>query len=250
MPAHSRRALARLAFSAAAAQLADRARARVPTNDDAGLRPGELLDQARSLLVAAEELVEKAVILERERGTSWAELGEVLDISKQAAQQRHGQAVEDWTEGVNQALAVLDGRFTFVRVPGEGGDAPGELAERLDAWCLQYTGKHNKPRGAKPVSSGLELASTTEQVVLLNRLARRMLGERDPGKLHAFHAAKSALMASLADDAPEDVEAQRAAARSQRELDALKTPASPKPEKKARVLSLADARKKQRKGRT
>ena len=40
-----------------------------------------------------------------------------------------------------------------------------------------------------------------------------------------FHAAKPALMASLAEDAPEDVEAQRAAARSQRELDALKTPA-------------------------
>jgi hypothetical protein len=249
MPAHSRRALARLAFSAAAAQLADRARARVPTNDDNGLRPGELLDQARSLLVAAEELLEKAVILERERGTSWAELGEVLDISKQAAQQRHSQAVDDWTEGVNQALTVVAGRFTFAHVPGEGGDSPDELAERLDAWCLQYTGKHNKPRGTKPVSSGLELAGTAEQVVLLNRLARRMVGERDPAKLRAFHAAKSALMAGLAEDAPEDVEAHRAAVRSQRELDALKTSAAAKTEKKARVISLADARTKPRKPR-
>src|SRR4051812_17289840 len=99
MPAYSRRALARLAFSSAAAQLADRARSRVPTNDDNWARPGELLDEARSLLVAAEELVEKAIIFERERGTSWADLGEVLAISKQAAQQRHGQAVEDWTDG-------------------------------------------------------------------------------------------------------------------------------------------------------
>jgi hypothetical protein len=56
----------------AAAQLADRARSRVPTNDDSLIKPGELLDEARSLLVAAEELVEKAIIFERERGTSWA----------------------------------------------------------------------------------------------------------------------------------------------------------------------------------
>jgi hypothetical protein len=247
MPTHSRRALARLAFSAAAAQLADRARARVPTNDDGGLRPGELLDEARSLFVAAQELLEKAIIFERERGTSWAELGEVLDISKQAAQQRHGQAVEDWTDGVNQALAVVGERFTFAHVPGEGGDAPAELAERLDAWCLQYTGKHNKPRGPKPVSGGLELAGTAEQVVLLNRLAQRMTSERDPATLRAFHAAKAAFMASLAEDAPEDVEAQREAARSQRELDTLKN--TEKNDRKARVLSIADARKKPRKPR-
>jgi hypothetical protein len=244
MPTHSRRALARLAFSSAAAQLADRARARVPTNDDSGLRPGELLDEARSLLVAAQELLEKAVIFERERGTSWAEVGEVLDISKQAAQQRHGQAVEDWTEGTNQALTAVGEQFAFAHVPGEG-DPPAELAERLDAWCLQYTGRHNKPRGPKPVSSGLELAGPAEQVVLLNRMAQRMTKERDPAKLRAFHAAKAALMAQLADDAPEDVDAVRAAARSQRELDMLKTPAE-KPEKKARVLSIADARKKPR----
>lgn len=233
MPTHSRRALARLAFSAAAAQLAECARARVPTNDDSGLRPGELLDEARSLLGAAQELLEKAIIFERERGTSWAELGDVLDISKQAVQQRHGRAVEDWTEGVNQALTVVDRRFAFAHVPGEGGAAPSELAERLDAWCAQYTGKHNRPRGSKPVTEGLELAGATEQVVLLNRLAQRMTKEREPAKLRAFHAAKAALMARLAEETPEDVEEQRG-------LDTSK---------KARVLAIAEARKKPRKPR-
>lgn len=242
MPAHSRRALARLAFSAAAAQLADRARSRVPTNDDGGLRPGELVEGARSLLVAAADLVEKAIIFERERGTSWAELGEVLDISKQAAQQRHGQALEDWREGVNHALTVSEGRLVFAHVPGEGGEAPAEVAERLDAWCLQYTGRHNKPHGPTPVSAGLELAGVVEQVVLLNRLAQRMTSERDPAQLRAFHAAKATLMASLAEEAPEDVEAQRAAARSQRDLDMLKTRTG-KSEKRASVASIVDARK-------
>lgn len=243
MPTHSRRALARLAFSAGAAQLADRARAQVPTYDDGGLRPGELLDEARSLVVAAQELLERALVFERERGTSWAELGEVLAVSKQAAQQQHGEAVEDWTEGVNHALTVVDGRFAFAYVPGEGGDTPAELAERLDAWCAQYTGKHNRPRVQKPVTEGLELASLAEQVVLLNRLAQRMTKERDPAKLRAFHAAKAALMARLADETPEDVETQRAAARSQRDLDTLKTP-NQKHEKKGRVLPIAGASKK------
>jgi hypothetical protein len=242
MPSYSRRALARLVFSAAAAQLADRARGRVPTNDDSWLKPGELLGEARSLLVAAEEILGKALIFERERGTSWAEIGEELDISKQAAQQKHGQAVEDWTTGLNQALAVVEGRIGFAYVPGEG-EVPDELAERLDAWCLQYVGKHNKVRGTKPVSEGLERAGEAEQVVLINRLAQRMTQERDPAKLRAFHAAKAAFMASLADESPEDVAAQRGAVRSQRELEAVKSAA---PVNKAPVLSLADARKKPR----
>jgi hypothetical protein len=239
MPTHSRRALARLAFSAAAAQLADHARGRVPTYDDSGLRPGELLDEARSLVVAAQELLEKAIVFERERGTSWAELGEVLGVSKQAAQQQHGQAVDDWTVSVNLALTVADGGVVFAHVPGEGGDTPAELAERLDAWCAQYAGKHNRPRGTNPVTEGLELAGSAEQVVLLNRLAQRMTNEQDPAKQRAFHTAKAVLMASLAEETPEDVEAQRAAARSQRELDTLKPN-----EKKANVLFIAEARKK------
>lgn len=232
MVALSRRALARLAFSASAAQLADRARAQVSTSDDSWLRPGELVDQARSLLVAAHELFEKAIIFERERGTSWAELGAVLDISKQAAQQRHGQAVEDWAQSLDQALTVVEGQFAFAHVPGEGGAAPGELAERLDAWCLQFTGRHNKPGGTKPVSGGLELAGSAEQVLLLNRLAQRMTTERDPAKLRAFHAAKTALMAALLEGTPENGEARPAPARSQ-----------------PGVLSLSDARKKPRKPR-
>jgi hypothetical protein len=242
MPVYSRRALARLAFSSAAAQLADRARSRVPTNDDSWSKPGELLDEARSLLVAAEELVEKAIIFERERGTSWTELGEVLGVSKQAAQQKHAPAVEDWTEGLNQSLTAVDGHFAFSQVPGEGGDTPEQLAERLDEWALRHPEKHNKPRGTKPVSQGLELASSTEQIVLLNRLAKRMINERAPDKLRAFHAAKAALMASLAEEAPEDIDAQRTAAQSQRELEVLN--AAKASEKKARVVSITDAKKK------
>jgi hypothetical protein len=228
MPVYSRRALARLAFSSAAAQLADRARSRVPTNDDSWIKPGELLDEARSLLVAAEELVEKAIIFEREHGTSWAELGEVLGVSKQAAQQKHAPAVEDWTESLNQSLTAMDGHLVFSQVPGEGGDAPEQLAERLDDWALRHPEKHNKPRGTKPVSEGLELAGSAEHIVLLNRLAKRMTNECDPDKLRAFHAAKAALMTSLADEAPEDVDTQLAAAQSQRELDVLNAARPPR----------------------
>ncbi|MFF3654882.1 hypothetical protein [Streptomyces olivochromogenes] len=61
--------------------------------------PGELLTQAAQLAVQAQLVVEKAVIAERMKGTSWEVIGEVLGgVSKSAAQKRWGAVVARWRD--------------------------------------------------------------------------------------------------------------------------------------------------------
>jgi len=237
-PGYSRRSLARLAFSVAAAQLADRARARVPTTDDSWGRPGELLDEARALVVAAEELMEKALVCERERGASWTELGEVLGISKQGAQQKYGTLAEDWATAVEQATRPTASGLVAFCVPGEGGESPEEHAKRLDAWVLRHAEKHNAPRGKNPVSDGLERPSLIEQTSALARLARRMRAETDPAKQRVFRECKAAVLTRIAEADPTDINAAEAAEDARRELVSLPDPAEPPSARRKRTAPL------------
>lgn len=64
--------------------------------------PGELLSQAAQLAEQAQLVVEKAVITERAKGTSWEVIGEILGgVSKSAAQKRWGTAVARWRESAD-----------------------------------------------------------------------------------------------------------------------------------------------------
>lgn len=103
---YSRRALARLALSVSAAELADQARALVHADRDS--RPGEALEAALNLLGTAQLLVTQAAVLERSQGTSWQVLGECLDVSRQAAHQRFASAVEEWETAHAAADAARD----------------------------------------------------------------------------------------------------------------------------------------------
>ena len=217
-PGYSRRSLARLAFSMGAAQLADLARVRVPTTADSWGRPGELLNEARALVVAAEELVEKAVVFERESGTSWTVLGEVLGISKQGAQQKYGALVDDWAEALDQSTHPTANGPATVYVPGEGSESPVQHAEQLDAWVVRHAEKPSRPQGKKPVSGGLDVAGLSEQVNALARLARRMRAETDPVKLRAFHECKATVLTRVAKASPDDVSAAEAAEDARKEL--------------------------------
>jgi hypothetical protein len=230
---YSRRALARLAFSVAAAELSNRARSRVPTADDSWARPGELLDEARALVAAAEELVGRAIVYERECGSSWTVLGEVMGVSKQGAQQKYGTLAEDWATAVDQVVQPVDGRLTAACLPGEGSDSPHEHAQRLDAWVLQHAEKQNRPRGKNPVSDGLERMNLIQQMSAFARLARRMNDEKDPVKLRAFQECKQALLTRVAEADPGNIEAASAAESARRELAALsiKTGAAGQPSK-------------------
>jgi hypothetical protein len=52
--------------------------------------------QAMSLLSAARYVVERAIVYERECGSSWADIGRVLGVTAQEAQQRYGPIVRAW----------------------------------------------------------------------------------------------------------------------------------------------------------
>ncbi|MFI1176942.1 hypothetical protein [Streptomyces melanogenes] len=61
--------------------------------------PGQLVEQAMRLMEKAEELVEQAVIAERQRSTSWDQIGQALGgLSKSAAHKRYGVIVSSWLD--------------------------------------------------------------------------------------------------------------------------------------------------------
>lgn len=230
-PAYSRRSLARLTFSLGAAQLADRTTSLVATTSDSWGRPGELVHDALALVAAAEELLQRAVVVERERGASWTVLGEALDMTRQGAQQKFGAAADDWVQTIDQVMEPVGPSICARLLPGEGPEAPEQHAHNLDAWVLRHAEKPNRPRGKPAVSGGLENSSQIEQISRLSSLARRMRNESDSAKLRALYACKAALLTRVAQEAPKDEDAAERAEDARRELAALVKPANTKARK-------------------
>jgi hypothetical protein len=56
----------------------------------ADLSPAEMIEEAAALTWAADSLLHLTVAQQRLTGTTWSEIGQALDITKQAAQQRFG----------------------------------------------------------------------------------------------------------------------------------------------------------------
>ncbi|MEV3855480.1 hypothetical protein AB0J38_14270 [Streptomyces sp. NPDC050095] len=68
-------------------------------------RPGELVEQAQRLLDKAEELMSQAVIAERQRGTSWEQIGRAHGgMSKSAVYKRYGQVAGPFEEQVADVM--------------------------------------------------------------------------------------------------------------------------------------------------
>ncbi|MET9628129.1 DUF3887 domain-containing protein [Lentzea sp. NPDC006480] len=80
----------------------------------------EALVAALSLSALTEDATRALVVLARESGATWAEIGELLHVSRQAAQQRFGGAemTESTVAGVKQAQQVVahlgNGEFAAV----------------------------------------------------------------------------------------------------------------------------------------
>src|SRR3954451_25482954 len=92
--------LQRIAYMAACQQLSERARGQVSTDGDAYRRPGELVDDALALVRDAEDVLRLAVAAERAAATSWQEIGERLEVTRQSAHERFARAVEAIADGV------------------------------------------------------------------------------------------------------------------------------------------------------
>lgn len=126
---------ARLAFATSADLLAAAADRAIP------VRPfpaGDLLRQALDLVRRAERLIERAVVAEREAGTTWEQIGGVTGTTRQAAHER-------WTADLH-AWATL-GRAAFPHT----ADASLRHAEDLDR---AYAQRH--PDEPRAVTSGLD----------------------------------------------------------------------------------------------
>ncbi|MCG0065992.1 hypothetical protein L0F81_22290 [Streptomyces tricolor] len=137
--------------------------------------PGDLLRAALALQRDTEALVTDAVIAERERGTTWEQLAQAAEVTRQAAHERWATRVSIWSEqgrvcsskesaldiaafldeqysryAVEEAPAAVSGGLDAVRFP----DAPDErqrdrtqtlherradLARALQHWQETYT---------------------------------------------------------------------------------------------------------------
>ncbi|MFD3908845.1 hypothetical protein ACFXOL_20965 [Streptomyces californicus] len=101
---------------------------------------GQRLRRALALKKELDELVKRAVIAEREEGTTWAQLADATGISKQAAHERWAGNVTSWAAN-GRAMFPPDSRYSAL-----------EVAYRLDEVYADLDSRHSQDA----VSSGLD----------------------------------------------------------------------------------------------
>ncbi|MFD4397280.1 hypothetical protein [Kitasatospora sp. NPDC058478] len=105
---------------------------------------GHYLSTALHLRYLADVLVEKAVIVENERGASWNDIGEAAHISKQTAHQKWAGVVRVWT--------------AFGR-RRERGRSSAAVARELDTWYAELV-----PETEFAVTAGLAATDPRNEV--------------------------------------------------------------------------------------
>jgi acyl transferase domain-containing protein len=207
-------------LSLKAAQVSEQATDLVPTLGDEWLPSGALLDEARRLLVAAEAVMQRAVTVERESGTSWAEIGRRLGLSEPAVRERFAANSQAWVEGVESLMQPVEGSIEVPLLPGDGVETPDQHAQRLDCWMAERDAEQVDT--SRQVSSGLEEAALSEQLYRLSHVARRFVSDHDLRQRTAFHEAEAALLDMAARLHPGDERAARRADESSLTLLALR----------------------------
>lgn len=208
-----RRALARLAVSQQAHELAERAgNALVPTSTEyAHADDAENVAIAFQLVEAARELLSRAVIEARERGISWETIGaEHGDITRQSAQERYGPALAEWHDALDRPTE-RSGPFLSSRLP-DGLEQPERTAARLDAWAQAHVaGDRFSRQRAEADGRGLVSAGLEEHSALTRLNAARRYREH----LHAREQAGETIRAAEWDRLAELKTTARAAAEAE-----------------------------------
>lgn len=146
---YSRQALARLTLSDHAVEAADSARDLVPTEHDRYSGPGGRASQALRLVELAERTLVSAVLYERERGSSWAEIAQYLGIGPEAAEERFAPAVAAWHAAFEVPYRLDEtGLKRVPQLPTAAYD-PDCACRHLDQWAFLQR------LGDDAVSSGL-----------------------------------------------------------------------------------------------
>jgi hypothetical protein len=171
--------LHRIAYLVACRELGEQALAQVSTSGDGHRRGGELVEDALRLVGQADEVLRLAVAAERAGSTSWQEIGERLQVSRQAAHERFAPIVEEISDGVLFPAREPDteGGFGWWACP-DGLEDPERTVRRLDEWALRHRDVGDPERGEHPVSAGLgrrEDLAAIEAIGVITALARRIM---------------------------------------------------------------------------
>lgn len=151
----------RVALALTLRQLADAVLDAVPVEPDP--EPGDLLRTALKLQRRVEDVVREAVVAERERGTIWAEIGEVAGVTRQSAHEKWYGDVHAWAAIGRSALpphlrtlevaAEADARYAALRP-----DRPRAVTSGLDA--VRFPGSHAYEAGLRVRGSALHTRRT------------------------------------------------------------------------------------------
>lgn len=224
---YSRRSRARVAFALACQQVSDYARHAVPTRSDGYARAGEYVEMGARLLSEAQQVLELAVILEREKGTSWEDIGAALDITKQTAHERFSAAFQRWRARLAEPWVPDRGGLLSLQLQ-DGAEDPEKWARVLDDWVLRHRERSDVDPGEHPVSGNLQEASVVEQIT--TALAEvRALQERERNgaatrsQRRAWFRRKAELFERLAEAESREPAYAEAAANARRQLEELDT---------------------------
>ena len=176
---YTRSELHRIAYLVACRELSDAARGQVSTYGDEYRRAGELVEDALRLARHADEVLRLAVAAERAASTPWQEIGERLDVSRQAAHERFARIVDEISDGVLFPAREPDheGGLGWWACP-DGLEDPEATVRRLDEWALRHREPADPGSGEHPVSDGLsrrEDLARVEAIGVVTALARRLM---------------------------------------------------------------------------
>jgi hypothetical protein len=154
-----REALARLVLCDHAVDVAGAASGLVATGNDGDTGPGGRVGQALQLVQLAERALASAVIYERERGSSWADISEHLGIGAAEAEARFSADLTDWDTAFDVPYRLdATGRKRIPQLPTAAYD-PAWACTHLDRWAyINRLGVDEK----HAVSSGLAMTAPAE----------------------------------------------------------------------------------------
>lgn len=154
--AYTREALARLVLSQAAHGLAGSAGELVITRHDAYCGPGGRVSEAARLVASAEWALVRAVVYERERGSSWEEIAGYLGVGADEAEERFSPELARWRQAFDIPYRLDEtGRKRIPQLPTAAYD-PDTASRRLDLWAHLRT----TIRDRHAVSAGLRMTAT------------------------------------------------------------------------------------------
>ncbi|MEV5348911.1 hypothetical protein [Streptomyces achromogenes] len=191
---YDEQALARIKLSDAYREVAESALHGVATWYDKSRFTGEgsYVEEAARLLSRAEDVLRYAVIYERERHSSWEDIGGALGVTRQTAHERFADVVARWRAPLdNPERYRPDGTPDDDRIPYGVRYADGQFPPRpeygtaehtakdLEKWLKQRTVPGDSWAGEEhPVTGALTRNSTATMLMRLSDVSRRLLDEQ------------------------------------------------------------------------